>query len=420
MHLFLPRYDLDMIRKGVFKSLFMMLLCVTVPCLCQTAAGTSQQQAEEHLQEAHRLLGENKPEAAIPELRATVALDPSNIDARANLGVLLFFEGKYADAVPQLRAALQMKPDLWKIQALLGMGERRIGDNVAARADLEKSFPELQEKKVRVEAGLELIELYTATEDLDKASAVVGVLRGLDPENQEVLYAAYRIHSDAAREAILSLSLVAPKSALMYQAVAHEDARRGDKADAIREYREALNVNPKLPGVHFELAEMLHSLPASAETSAQARSEYEAALAQNPFDEKAMLRLAGMDEHSDDQKKAYDLYSRAVQLQPDDAEANYEMGKTLLLMGQPEKAETFLEHAVQLDPTNAVIHFRLSTVYQRLGRTEDAKHEAEQYRKYKNLKEELRGTWKELNITPEKSDMNDDDAGNQTASPAPR
>jgi tetratricopeptide (TPR) repeat protein len=395
-----------MIRKNARSLLWLSLLGFVAPCLCQSISD-AQQQAFAHLREAHRLLSENRPDAAIPEFRAVVTLDPSNIDAHGNLGVLLFFQDNYTDAIPQLREALSLKPDLWKIQALLGMGERRTGDSVAARADLEASFPKLTETKVRLEAGLELAEIYSATEDLDKASTVVSVLRDLDPENQEVLYADYRIHSDLAREAILSLSLVAPKSALMYQVMAHEAAMRGDTPAAIREYREALKINPKLPGLHFELAEMLHSLPATPASSAEAKSEYEAALKQNPFDEKADLRLASIAEDSNDQKTAYDLYAQAVKLQPDDPEASYELGKMLASMDQPGKAVKLLEHAVQMDPTSAVVHFRLSTVYQRLGRTEDAKHEVEQYRKYKDLKDKLRETYRELHLDPHKLDIDE-------------
>jgi Tfp pilus assembly protein PilF len=393
-------------RKGVCGFLWLMLLSSLSPALDQSVSD-AQQQSATHLREAHRLLSENKPAAAIPEFRVAVALDPSNIDAHGNLGVLLFFQNNYTEAIPELREALRMKPDLWKIQALLGIGELRTGDTAAARADLERSFPELQETKVRIETGMELIEIYSATGDLDKASAVVSVLRNLAPENQEVLYAAYRIHSDLAREAILSLSLVAPKSALMYQVIAHEAARRGDTPAAIREYREALKISPNLPGLHFELAEMLHSLPPTPETVAQANSEYEAALKQNPLDEKADLRLAEIAENNGDQKKAYELYSRAVELQPDDADADYELGKMLAAMGQQEKAEKLLEHAVQIDPTNAVIHFRLSTVYQKLGRTDDAKRQVEQYRKYKDLKEKLRDTYRELHLDSHKFDMNE-------------
>lgn len=397
-----------MIRKSVQNLLWLMLFCAALPCLSQTAAST-QQQVEAHLQQAHKLLSENKPEAAIPEFQAVVALDPSNIDARGNLGVLLFFQGNYAAAIPDLRETLRQKPDLWKIQALLGMGERRTGNINAARADLETSLPQLQEKKVRVEAGLELIEIYTTSAELDKASAIVSMLRAIDPENPEVLYVSYRVHSDLARESILSLSLVAPKSAVVYQAAAHEAARQGDTAGAIRDDREALKIDSTLPGVHFELAEMLNTLPATPETSAEVKSEYEAALTQNPFDEKAALRMADIALRTSDQNKAYSLGSRALQLQPDDPEANYEVAKILLAMNQPDKAAPLLEHAEEEDPTNAVIHFRLSTVYHRLGRTADANREVEQYQKYKNLKEQLRNTWKDLHFNPEKPDMYDKD-----------
>jgi Tfp pilus assembly protein PilF len=114
---------------------------------------------------------------------------------------------------------------------------------------------------------------------------------------------------------------------------------------------------------------MLHSLPITPETTAQTKASYEAALAQDPFDEKADLGLAKMAEQSGD-PKSYELYARAVKLQPDDPEASYELGKTMAAMDRPEEAERLLEHAVQMYPTNAVIHFCLSTVYRRLGRGE--------------------------------------------------
>ena len=95
---------------------------------------------------------------------------PRNVDALGNLGVLLFFQGAYADAVPQLRAALKLQPTLWKIQALLGIAEKRTGDITAARSDLEKAFPKLSEEKIRTETGTELIEIYSAAGDLGKAT----------------------------------------------------------------------------------------------------------------------------------------------------------------------------------------------------------------------------------------------------------
>jgi Tfp pilus assembly protein PilF len=399
-----------MIRPSV-NAVIGLLCCLAIRGFGQNS--DAQTQVEAHLREAHRLLSENKPDAAIPEFRAIIALDPSNIDALGNLGVLLFFHGQYAEAMPALRGALARKSDLWKIQALLGMAERRTGDTQTARADLEASFPQLQDQKVRVETGLELVELYNGTEELEKASSVVAMLRTLDPENQHVLYAAYRVRSDLAREAVLSLALVAPQSALMYQVMAHEAARGGDTAGAIRYDREALKLAPKLPGIHFELAELLNTLPATSQAQAQTKSEYKLALEQNPLDEKAHLRLAVIAERSGDQKTALELYTRALALQPDDAEACNGLASLLVTMNQPEKAVKLLEHAVQMDPTDATIHFRLGTVYRRLGRKTEAQQEIEQYRKYKDLKNKLRETFRELHLDRQEQVMDEHDAGGQ-------
>ena len=77
-------------------------------------------------------------------------------------------------------------------------------------------------------------------------------------------------------------------------------------------------------------------------------------------------------------------------LQPSDPEANIGLAKVFMTMDQPQKAEPLLQHALQLDPTSAVAHFRLSTIYRQTGRTADAKHELEEYQKYKQMKEKLR------------------------------
>ena len=122
---------------------------------------------------AQPYLAERRPDLAIPELKAVVALDPNNLDARANLGVLLFFRGEYADALPQLRTALKIQPDLWKIQALLGMSEMRLGQQTEGRQDLETAFPQLQDEKIKMQVGKALIDSYTSTGELAQAVTVV-------------------------------------------------------------------------------------------------------------------------------------------------------------------------------------------------------------------------------------------------------
>ena len=250
------------------------LFCVALFLLSSAWAQskpTSQQEIDSHKHRAAEFLKEKKLDLAASEFRAILAIDPKDVDARGNLGVVLFFAGNYAEAVPELRTALKQQPTAWKIRALLGMAEKRTDDIEHARTDLEKSFPKVSEENIRVETGMELIELYSASRELDKAAAVVTALRELKPTDEAVLYSAYRVYSDLASESLLSLSVVAPNSARMHQAMAHEFAIRGNTDEAIENYKEALNINPQLPGLHFELAEMLKASGSKNEAAAEAQ-----------------------------------------------------------------------------------------------------------------------------------------------------
>ena len=392
--------------KEIVVLLWAVLFVVLQPSYSQSTP-SRQQQIEAHSHQAAEYLHENRPDLAVPEFRAIVAIDPNNVDARGNLGVVLFFQGAYTDAIPELRAALKLRPALWKIQALLGIAEKRTGDVSAGRDDLEKAFPNVADEKIRMETGMELIEIYSATGDLDKAAAVVTVLRKLEPEDEGLLYTAYRVYSDLANESLLSLTVVAPNSARMHQAMAHELAKQGHTPEAIENYRAALKIDPQLPGLHFELAEMLRTV-STPEAHEEAEREYKAALEANPLDEQSEIRLGDIAAQKNDLKEAQERYTRAIQLQPGDPEASIGLAKVLMAMDQPQKAEPLLVHAIALDPTSAVAHFRLSTVYREMGRTEDAKHEVEEYQKYKAMKEKLQEIYHQMRL--ERTGGENDDA----------
>src|SRR5207245_2754783 len=190
----------------------------------------------------------------------------------------------------ELSAAVRQRPGLWELQALLGMCQRRAGRMAEARKNLEQAFPKLQEVKLRIQAGMELIDLYFGSGDLDQAAGVVSTLKQLDPANTEILYTAQRIYSSLADESMLTVAMTAPGSPRMHQLMGHEMARQGNMAGAIAHYREALKLDPQLPGLHFELAEMLNT-SSDGSGAAEAENEYKAALAANPFDATAECRL---------------------------------------------------------------------------------------------------------------------------------
>lgn len=380
-----------------------LLSLASVLCFSQTNED-KQQEFAAHMQKAHSYLDQKRPALAIPEFEAAVAIDPESVDAQANLGVLLFFQGKPADSIPHFRAALavnkdERQPGLPKIQGLLGMAESRTLDFADARKDMEAAFPALQDQRFQVQLGLELVGLDTESGDLEKAAGVIEQLRKAAPDNPEVLYAAYRTYSDLAGESMLALSLAAPDSAQMHQLLAHEDARQGNTNGAIAQYRKAIAINPHLPGVHFELAELLHTSTDDA-VKKEAEQEYHAALLENPQDEKAILRLAEIDAQKGSREQSYQEYTKAVGLQPADADAKLGLAKALIEMNQSDKALALLEETVQLEPTNATAHYRLATLYRKVGRADDAKREMELYKKFKEMKEKLSALYKELQVQP--------------------
>ena len=376
-----------------------LALIAAAPSLSQLA-DDKQESLAAHIQKARKYLSEKRPDLAIPELQAAAAIDPENVETQGNLGVLLYFQGKTAEAIPHLRAAVERQPGMAKIQGLLGLAEVHSLDAVRGRTDLEAAFPDIPDLKFKVEVGLELLSVYTQSGDLEKASMLVAQLRKAAPENPEVLYAAYRTYSDLAGETMLALSLAAPDSAQMHQLMAHEDSRQGNTNAAVEQFRKAISTDPHLPGVHFELAELLASSQDPA-LKKEAEQEYRTALVENPQDEKSLLRLAELDAQKGNIQQALQEYEKAAELQPGDADAKLGLAKILSDTNQREKALSLLEQAVQLEPTNATVHYRLGTLYRNAGRMEDAKKELELYKKYKDTKEKLRSLYKELQVQPE-------------------
>jgi tetratricopeptide (TPR) repeat protein len=386
-----------MIRAAIIHTIWGVLFVLDHPALSQVASPS--QQIEAHARQAQQDLQSGKPAEAITEYSAILRIDPNNLDARANIGVLQFFSGDYNKAAENLRAALTLKAGLWKLQALLGMAEKRTGQNAAASADLGPAFPHLQEQKLKIEAGMELIELDYAQGDLGNAAEIVNVLREAKPEDIDILYTAHRIYSALADETTLSLAMVAPDSARMKQLMAHELARQAKDEAAIARYREAIKIDPKRSDLHFELAEMLNSSSANIE-KAEAEKEYQTALAENPFDEKAVCRLGDAALHRADLKAAAAYYERALKMQPSDADAHLGLARVLMSQHQPKEAEPHLERASQLEPFDPAVRYRLGVLYRELGRADDAHREMEEFQKLKKMKTRLGDLYQAMRLSP--------------------
>lgn len=380
-------------------------LRISAPFVRAAQAGSSSAPVQEHLKKAHDFLQHNQPALAIPEFAAVVAADPNNLDAQANLGVLLFFTGQPQQAEPHLRAALAIDPKESKLQMLLGSSEHREGQLESARKDLTAALANVQDPKVRKQAGLEIVEIDTALNDLPAATAVINDLKAAFPTDPEILFAAYRVYTDLAGEALLDLSVVAPNSAQMHQAMAHELIRDRDTKGAIANLRDALKLNPALPGGHFELAELLHSSLQPAE-KAEAEQEYKLAIEQQPNDAASLTRLGDIAGEKGDHAEAIARYKQALDAQPEYTDAAIGLAYQLNETGHPDQALPLLLQAIKADPTNLLAHFRLSAVYRRLHRPDDAKREVAEYERLKGIREKMRTIYDTMRMnSPQGADV---------------
>src|ERR1700756_1750666 len=94
----------------------LLLLGAPSSITAQSTASSKAQQVQMHEQKARELISQKKPELAAKEYAAILVLDPQNVNAQANLGVLLYFQKDYAGAEPHLRNAVDQQPDLFKIR----------------------------------------------------------------------------------------------------------------------------------------------------------------------------------------------------------------------------------------------------------------------------------------------------------------
>ena len=370
-----------------------MILCLTVPPFGRCTPNQSSLvggEIRKHLLLGQHFLQAQKPDEAAREFNAVLQLDPKNAEAHANLGVLAFLRADCVQATPHLQAALKQDPKLSNMYALLGFCEVRLGNSTDGQRNLEFAFPKITDPKLRVQAGLFLLQIYRQSGDVARATATVNRLQELDGDNVDVQYSAYRLYSDLADQAVTAVSVSHGDSARMRQIVAQRLVENGDLDGAIRAYREALKLDPRLTGAHYELAEaLMHRPSSSAADLEEAGAELQSALQENPGDAESECLLGALSLRNGDEKTAEAEFSKALVLQPQNPDAHLGLGKLYLAAGQADKALAEFKTVVETDPTNAQAHYLLAHAYRKLGQLQDADREVKVFQSLRASQRQL-------------------------------
>lgn len=353
--------------------------------------------ARDYLHRGQAALRANQKETAVQEFQKVLILEPENIEANANLGVIEFFDGDCKDAEPRLKAALGSHPTLSRERAFLAICEKRMGQP-KAMADLELLFSQLNDSKLRTMVGFELASLYYQKGDLGHAASVLQILIKLDPDNPDILYFAQLVYSELADNTLNKLALLAPNSARMQEVIAEKLVNSGNLKNAVDHYRNALALDPYLPGAHYELAEaLLESSPNDTQAQADALHQLDLSLQVDGENTKTESLLGLIAFSQGKQKSAFNHYQRAIQLNPDDEDAQMGLSKILMEQNQPQQALVYLQKVVGVDPLNAEAHYRLAMAYKALNRKDEEEQQLHVFQEIKKAKDQVKNLYREMN-----------------------
>jgi len=395
---------------GTPLVLLLMLLASAFTLAAQTKTSRASE-VHDHLRKAEDYLRSKDPDSAAQEFDVVLTLDPKNAEAYANLGVIAYSRNDYRNASQNFRKALTIDPSLTKTQALLGISQNRLGDP-SARAMLEKSFSTLKDKQLRLQIGMELAALYDQQGDPGGTAAVMRSLVDLDPDNVNVLFMAQRVYSELANDTLNKLAILAPGSGRMQQVIAEHLVNEGDLKGAIEHYRKALQIEPRLPGVHFELGEaILESSPVDAAMLSEAQKELEAAVTIDGDTAKTECEFGSIALSQSQMDQAFAHYRRAYELSPNEVQAQMGLAKLLMMQEKPQEAVQYLRMAVQSDPLNRAAHYQLGTAYRRLEMKELAQKEMHLSQEIKQAKDRVEELYHEMNRRPKPQSEDVPDGG---------
>ena len=299
-------------------------------------------EAEQHVERAHEFFELNRWDEAESELREAISLNPYRAEWHFNLGLTLEAAGRRREAVEAFLAAHALEPGEAQSALLIGVNLLRVEnatpDDVADAANWLEQAAKVAE--CRSDATVHLIEAHARRGEHDQA---------------EIAF-------------YMALQLEQADQALAYVNIADSLMDRNEHARAAAALREAIQIEPSLPGVYARLAGAYAALGKRD----RARRLYVRELRSNPGDIDTLLDLGCLLAEMNLRVEASEKFRRVLEIENDNADAHYELGVLALREGRLESARRSLRLVLRLDPDDHRARRRLAEAHHRAGRLRDA------------------------------------------------
>ena len=340
-----------------------------------TSLPAQQSEIERYSRQAEQAMAAKDWPEATKALEKLAELAPGVAEVQGNLGMAYYSQNRILEAAGAFRRALKINPQMEQANLLLGICWAELGRNQDAVSILEPAFQHAPNVEMARLIGLDLQRAYAGLKQYAKAAAISDQLVERYPKDPEILFQASRLHADRAYQMMRQLIQADANSVWVHYATAEvqESLEHYDLAAA--EYRVALQLQPRLPGVHFRLGRAI--LQGSKEQRAveDALREFQQKLTVAPENPDAEYEIGEIWRQRAEFEKALEHFSKAATYQPDFEEAHIGTARTLISLGRPREAMTHLQQAIRLNSRNDVPHFLLASVYKSLGDTAHGNHE---------------------------------------------
>lgn len=365
-------------------------------------------QAAQYASEGQRALAQGRYNEAQAAFEKLAKLDPGIAEVHATLAAIEFKQREYDAAVHEIQTAQRLKPNLPRLDSLMGLSLSELGRWAEALPRLEKGFRDKSDGDVRRMCGLQLMRAYTNLGRNADAVETALALNRLYPDDPEVLYETGRIYGNYAYVIMMRLHDKAPGSIWMLQAQGEANEAQKNYDAAITAFNHVLIMDPKRPGIHYRLGRIYldrYRDGRKSEDRDAAMREFSAELAVDPRNGNAAYELANMQVEMGNFAQARSLFQRAVKLYPDFEEALVGLGRVDLEIHQPAEAVTVLKRATELRPNDDVAWYRLSLAQRAVGNRQG---QAEAMAVFRKIHETIPGTLQSSHageaITPQKID----------------
>ena len=235
---------------------------------------------------------------------------------------------------------------------------------------LKRALLRIPDKDLRYRAAMALTRCAMGMQDDQMAADTLLLLKRDFPADPEVLYIATHYFSEMGIRAAQELAAKDPTSfqARRLQAESLESQGKNEEAAAI--YNKILEENPKTPGIHYRLGQILLAEAGDSGSTDKAKVEFQKELGVEPNNASAEFILGELARRQGQWNEAIPHFTRASQLDVGFAEAYLALGMSLNASANFTAAVKPLESYVKLQPSDPAGHYQLAMAYARTGNRE--------------------------------------------------